>query len=128
MHTCFSVLGYFRRPAPEPRVSYDDAAPVTGRCRGGGGHVEVEGTARHREAGDPVAPITTPVLDMGISACPPHPRRNKKQRKKGRRNEEKKSLESLDKAIILMQVGKRKRRGSNPGVVRRNPLGGRDMG
>ena len=124
MHTCFSVLGYLRRPTLESRMSYDDAAPVTGRCQAVEA-TEVEGTARHREAGDPEAPITPPVLDMGYLSLPSS---SKEQRKKGRRNEEKKSLESLDKAIILMQVGKRERRCSNPGVVRRNPPGGRDVG
>lgn len=44
--------------------------PRNREAPGGGGHVEVEGTARHREAGDPVAPITTPVLDKGYLSLP----------------------------------------------------------
>lgn len=120
MHTCFSVPGYLRRPALEPRVSYDDAAPVTGRRRA------VEATWRSRAPPGTGRLVTLWLLSQhqcltrGISACPPHPRKDKKQRRKGRRNEEKKSFESLDKAIILMKVGKTKRRCSNPEVVRRN--------
>ena len=44
--------------------------PSNREVLGGGGHVEVEGTTRHREAGDPVTPITTPVLDTGYLSLP----------------------------------------------------------
>lgn len=93
--------------------------------------MEVEGTTRHREAGDPVTPITTPVLDTGYLSLPSSSkegRGSKGSKGKRGRNEKKKCLENLGKAIILVQAGKRKRHCSNPEAVRRNPPGGRDMG
>ena len=68
--------------------------PSNREVLGGGGHVEVEGTTRHREAGDPVTPITTPVLDTGYLSLPSSSKegrgskgKQRKQRKKGEKRE-----------------------------------------
>ena len=81
--TCFRVPGYLRRPALEPRVSYSDAAPVTGR------RWVVEATCRSRAPPGTGRLVTLWLLPQqqcltrGISACPPHPRKGEKQRKRG---------------------------------------------
>lgn len=94
----FRVPGYLRRPALEPRVSCAAMLPQQQECAGWwrprGGRGAFNG---HREAGEPVAPITT-IVDTGyFSFRPPHPR---KERSKGKREKRgKKCEENLDKAI-----------------------------
>ena len=69
-----------------------------------------------------------PLVERGGPQVDEEAKESKGSKGKRGRNEKKKCLENLGKAIILVQAGKRKRHCSNPEAVRRNPPGGRDMG
>lgn len=62
--------GLFEEARSGTAPELQQCCPSNREVLGGGGHVEVEGTTGHREVGDPVAPITTPVLDMGYFSLP----------------------------------------------------------
>ena len=57
--------------------------PSNREALGGGGHVQVEVTTGHREAGDPVAPTTTAVLDMGYLSLPSSSKEGREAKEKG---------------------------------------------